>query len=261
MRRAQPPSRIGVVAVPVPEDWSRAWSPASPAQWAAGMAGAEPVRSGSARVVLLAGASEVADALAHPDQWLAIVNAQAELLPVDASHPRGAMLAAIRQYVRRGGVWLETGGYPFWTDVDGGATPPTRSPAVFDGLKALGLTGAAIREPYQDPLPVRLTAVGGLWLGASFAGRLASVRAAVTRPPVGEDYEVALLECSDGGRVLVGSRLRGWGWFLRFCANLDSELAVATARGIVDWLWSHPPERLPAAPGAPELVASRPDVR
>lgn len=252
--RTPPPERIGIVALPLPAEWRRDWSPASPEQWTAALRRTAPVRSGAVQVVALTSAAAVADALAHPEEWLAIVDAQAELLPVDAAHPRATMLAAIRRYVRRGGVWIETGGYPFWTDVDASGAPPSRTPALFDGLKAIGLSGAVILEPYQDALQVRPTAQGRDWLGAGLADRLASARAASTRPPVSADYEVKLIECSDGAPLLIASQLRGWGLFVRFCGNLGADLTTEAARTLIERWWTRTPERLPPAPGAWELV-------
>ncbi len=254
--RKSPPSRIGVVALPVPDDWFRAWSPALPAEWVSALQQTSPVRSGKAEAVLLKSAAEVADALARPERWLAIVNAQAELLPVDAQHPRAAMLAAIRRYVRRGGAWVETGGYPFWSDVDTGATPPTRAPALFDGLRAIGLTGAALREVFSEALPVSLTPEGIEWLGASFDTQLREVRAPIVRPPVARDCEISLAQDSAGNPLIVGSQLHGCGWLLRHCGGLGRDGILDAVRRIVDYLWAAKPRKSPPAAGTPELVAS-----
>jgi hypothetical protein len=254
-QRLAPPARVGVLSLGLGDEWYRAWAPATPEQWMEVLGACEPARAGRLRVVPLTSVSEVAGALAHPEAWLAIVNPYAELLPVDAVHPRAGMLSAIRRYVRKGGAWVEAGGTPFWQDADVSGPRPVMTPAATDGLMALGLSGAVLREPFTDPLPVRLGADGLTWLGAEFARGLRGARAASLRPPVSRDYELSMLECEDGAPLLVGSQLHGWGWFLRFCGQLPQGQGPAAVSRIIEHLWNEPPARRPSAGGYREFVS------
>ena len=73
------------------------------------------VKAGNIQIVALRKPRDIQAALANPRQWLAIVNTIGEGFPATSADQAGAMLEAIRGYVRNGGIWWEAGGgYPFF---------------------------------------------------------------------------------------------------------------------------------------------------
>ena len=110
----QPPGRIGVI-LPRPAGRPGIRLRPDPAVLLSELAEKRRVSKDGMEVVVLRDASEVRDALGEPRRWFAIVNTLGEGFPAESSEEAASMLEAIRQYVRKGGIWWEAGGgYPFY---------------------------------------------------------------------------------------------------------------------------------------------------
>lgn len=107
------------------------------------------------------------------DCWL-IVNPYGELLPAAAENARD-MAQAIRSYVTNGGVWLHTGGYPFYVVIDpvrylhvSSSYPPAFSDFMHLSLDSGQISMYGIQPAGKIFMPVDLSA-GGSESGGSAA--------------------------------------------------------------------------------------------
>ena len=108
-----PPKRIGVLAV------RQTMNPGAKVEsgylrWIASLERLPWIKEGGVEVVALADLDALSQALGAPQEWLAVVNPGAELLPAPSADRWQEAVISIKEYVRRGGVWWEAGGgYPF----------------------------------------------------------------------------------------------------------------------------------------------------
>ncbi|MFQ6098812.1 MAG: hypothetical protein ACE5O2_13875, partial [Armatimonadota bacterium] len=72
------------------------------------------VRQSRWRIEEVASPKAVMDALSRPLDYVCIINPYGEWLPCGSVNAAPVMLRAIREFVRNGGVWFETGGYSFY---------------------------------------------------------------------------------------------------------------------------------------------------
>lgn len=123
-RWTDPPRRIGIIAPrPTARPGSRLHQ--SPKQWFGHFAGQTWLRDEKIELTVITDPRELRSALAEPRQWFALINTAMEQIPAESPEDAGSMLDAIRQYVRNGGIWWETGGgYSFY-----GASVPGRDMA------------------------------------------------------------------------------------------------------------------------------------
>ena len=104
-----PPRRIGIVtATPAARPGVRLAD--NPKRWLTDLGQQAWVRQAGIEVVLLRDAAELRQALAESRRWFALVNTLGEGLPAEGPDQVRTMLGAVRQYVRNGGIWWETGG-------------------------------------------------------------------------------------------------------------------------------------------------------
>lgn len=235
---------IGVLDFPRLDATDQPWSGPSSAQWADSLDRCAPVQRGWATVRRISRVEDLEVALHHPDVWLAIVNPYAETVPVTAQCGARSVLAAIRQYVRNGGVWIEDGGYPFWT-----ARPvdDDRRPAIPLGPSGLAFVGAApcAINLYTEPeVPLQATEAGTAWLGPLWARQISDCSARVNRPPLDPGADVVLAQGANGAPYVAGWRLGGTGLFLRFCGGpVPASAALPTVTALIERLLG------PSAPG------------
>lgn len=72
-------------------------------------------RNSKMQIVELRSASELRNALAQPRKRFAVINTMSESFPAESAAMALSMLDAVRNYVRKGGIWWEAGGgYPFY---------------------------------------------------------------------------------------------------------------------------------------------------
>lgn len=109
----EPPSRIGlVIAPPTGRPGVRYDDPTS--RLVAELQRQDWFRQGNMSVEMIQTPETLSAALAEPRDWFALINTIPEGFPAAAAAEAENMLAAIREYVRAGGVWWEAGGgYPF----------------------------------------------------------------------------------------------------------------------------------------------------
>lgn len=106
---AAPPAERQVAVIQISgQSGGGGWASVSPAEWQSELRarGFEPVVIGSL--------VELASAVTGDDRPWAILNPYGEWTPVPEGIEMFAWLDAIREFVQAGGVWVETGGYPFF---------------------------------------------------------------------------------------------------------------------------------------------------
>jgi outer membrane protein assembly factor BamB len=199
---------------------------------------------------------ELVAALAHPEQWLAIINPYGEAFPVSGPSRWKEMLTAIRQYVRHGGNWWETGGYPFFEGFfqEDGVVSSER--VMDEGMSFLGVgvSGGPQDNPPRDPLVA--TTLGKTVLGDGVAAAVLKVPCASNRSLPADRSHLTLLTA--GGRDYVGGyTLGGWGQFWRFGGfNVSLEVAIPVTASTLHYIYNHPPPLSDMAPGLPRELKS-----
>jgi len=84
-------------------------------QWISELGRQKWVTEGHLEIEILRDPACLRAALAKPREWFAIVNTLQEGFPAESAEHAKTMLAAIRDYVREGGIWWEAGGgYSFY---------------------------------------------------------------------------------------------------------------------------------------------------
>lgn len=107
--------KLGVIALNGgPSEGS--WSSVRVEQWLDRFRSLAPVRSGKIKLVELRTNGNITQAQASGD-FLVILNPYGEWLPVEKTGEMSAAVQAIGRYVRSGGNWFETGGYPFFYEL------------------------------------------------------------------------------------------------------------------------------------------------
>jgi len=89
------------------------WTDLSAKEWHTALSRLPAVHGNKTKLVALDSLASIDRALAS-DAFLAIVNPYGEFLPMAADRNYDDQIEAIRQFVRAGGNWFETGGYPFY---------------------------------------------------------------------------------------------------------------------------------------------------
>jgi outer membrane protein assembly factor BamB/type 1 glutamine amidotransferase len=228
---------VGVIDIPtVHQQVTRI----TPAEWFAGLQ-KSPLAGERITVRRIASYDELATAMAHPEKWLGIINPYGEAFPVAGPSRWKEMLAGIRQYVRHGGNWYETGGYPFFEaffQEDGAAS----SERVMDeGMSFLGLRVGAGPQDNPPREPLVATAIGKQLLGDDVAAAVLKVPCAGNRCLPEDNAHLTLLVA--GGRDYVGGySLGGWGHLWRFGGfNVSPDVAFPVTAAILHYSYTHPP--------------------
>jgi hypothetical protein len=239
--------QVGVIDVPnIRQQFTRI----TPREWMTGLEKSS-LPGDQVRVKRITSVEELVAALAHPEQWLAIINPYGEAFPVSGPSRWKEMLAGIRQYVRHGGNWWETGGYPFFEGFfqeNGGVS----SERVMDeGMSFLGIGvgGGPQDNPPRDP-PVTTT-LGKKVLGDDVAAAVLRVPCASNRSLPADRAHLTLLTA--GGRDFLGGySLGGWGRLWRFGGfNVSPEVAIPVTAATLHYIYNHPPPLSDLAPGLP----------
>ncbi len=204
---------------------------------------------------------ELMGALAHPEKWLAIINPYGEAFPVAGPTRWKEILAGIRQYVRHGGNWFETGGYPFFEGFfqeDGGVASARIMGEGMDFL-GLGVSGGPQKAPLEQLV---VTATGKQVLGEEVTAVVLKTPCEINRPLPADDAHLTLI-AAEGRDYMGGYSLGGWGRLWRFGGSRASaEMAIPVTAAIVHYTYTHPPQLSNQSP-APETTgpsASGPDM-
>lgn len=114
-RWANAPKKIGIVSPP-PTARPGSRLKTHPAAWATELERQKWAQEGGIEFVMLPDPASLRAALAAPRQWFALINPAGENFMAESAEQANTMLAAIRNYVRNGGVWWEAGGgYSFYS--------------------------------------------------------------------------------------------------------------------------------------------------
>lgn len=108
-------TKVGLIAL-VRGPASGGWTDVTVEEWRESLLGSMVLRGEGVEVVELKTAGEMLAAAAGTN-FLAILNPYGEWTPVVESSGMGGTVAAVRGYVRGGGCWVETGGYPFYYEL------------------------------------------------------------------------------------------------------------------------------------------------
>jgi len=219
----------------------------TPAEWCATLGGSRWTVEAGLPVKPLTTVAELRAALAAgPDRFLAILNPYGELFPVERFERWREMLEAVREYVRQGGVWWETGGHPFYVMAcpagDGYRTQVLGSP----GADVVGLT-IGFGELDRPAEALRVTAQGRAWLGAEAVKAIEAREGVVNRWLPNAPGTLALVRGAQ--ETLVGGyRLGGWGWLFRHGSSQpDVEISRRVVVETLRQVYESVPEPVPPA--------------
>lgn len=240
------PNRIGVIA---PADLPTVWTTIRPLDWLEALASSAWVQAAGIAVERIDTAAELRAALAEEASgWFAIVNPLGEVFLAAEGLDGYATVDAIRDYVRNGGIWWETGGYSFYTAAQLGESGMWEFDTLAGGgLGRLGIT-AAMDPIDAPPVSLEATEAGRHWLqpqSLEAIGRHPSQanRGAGSGPPT------VCLVASSEREYVFGYRLDGWGWLWRIGGlNPIREVALPVVVDTLEHLYTHPPLPLPTDP-------------
>ena len=240
---------VGIVDV---QGFYLAQSTVSPDEWEKTLAASALGVHGRAKIVRLRSAEEIQDALAGgPSKAFAIINPYGELFPVTGPGRWRAMLDALRDYVRAGGNWVETGGAAFtaarWRNENG---KMQHERLRGNAMGILGLSFLPFGPLPDSKQPVCLSSDGQRWFSAEVRGLFASERKTpVNRGVGGAPDPVLPLIVNDRGHVWFGgNRLGGIGMLWRTGGSEpDAQLLKSVVPDVLLHQWLIPPEPIPTA--------------
>lgn len=225
------------------------WTRITPSMWLDGLRRAAICRELGVPVRAIHTVAEMDAALATGSRrWLAIINPYGEGLPVSAPGVWRQTLSHIRDYVRNGGNWWETGGYTFHSALVPDTAGWKREEVGPAGMAYLGLP-VGDGEVDAPSVPLKATNVGVRWLGTSMAKQLTDSAAPANRglPRGSSDPGHVTLVAAGGVDYIGGYRLGGWGWFWRVGGFWpDERVTVPVVASCLRYVYTHPP--VPAAP-------------
>lgn len=109
-----PPGRTRIGLIDLDNGPQRgSWTPSTVADWRMSLSDNAFLKSRGLQIDWLTSAASLFAALRSSD-YLAVVNPYGEYAPVPRSGSMDDTIDAVREYVRAGGNWFETGGYPFY---------------------------------------------------------------------------------------------------------------------------------------------------
>ena len=241
--RPHPPHSIGVLALP----WmTSGWATTTSEQWQRGLVAAQMPLA----VKPLTSYAQMLNALARPDDYLAIVNPYGEHFPSAGPGRWRATLETIRAYCAHGGAWFETSAYPFYQAVY--AFPDGKSGSETVGPSGLALLGCGVADLGLAPPPTALTVTrsGQQWLGPALSRQINGTAVIVNRPYASAPASLTLAGSGDLGYI-VGVQPGGWGWLWRFGGSDPSAgLTVPVVAAVCCHLFT--------TPLAPPIVSSAP---
>ncbi len=204
----KPPS-IGVLEIP----WmgELAWTKQEPQDWVYSLSKNSSFSTLGIRVTTINSIEKLDDALkSGAKKFLTIINPYGEKFPVDDLSHWKDTLTLIRDYVRNGGNWWETGGQSFTQPI----APNGQSKSLGgDGLAFLGI-GIDSDDNATDVLTV--TPMGREWLGDKLSNHIQGELCNANRSlPKGYARDHQTLVCCGEKDFIGGYRLGGWGWLWR----------------------------------------------
>jgi len=238
---------IGVLAMGAGAPSS--WVKVSAADWVRLLSADAGLKGAGATVLEIASAADLRARLraAEGERPFAILNPGGEVFFAEAPAQAESMLDDIREYVRTGGIWWETGGYSFYQAASRDAQGAWTSRAIqASGARRLGFACAGLPVD-APPEPLLVTPVGRQWLGAETTARIEGALSGVQRGFDGDEGVLVLVDSAQGDFV-AGIRCGGWGWLFRLGGfNPDPEVAPLVVGGVLRHLltdaWPTPERR------------------
>ncbi len=249
------PKYVGIIAA---EGEPMLFTTVTAEQWRQAFEQSDLVRRGGLKVDLLRNVEALSDALTtRAGEYFAIVNPNGEMFLCGGQDDTRAMNGRIREYLRHGGVWWETGGWPFcqgtWLQKDG-----TWGKAFIGGEGLAGLRIDATQW-HDDAAAVapEVTEAGRVWLGAERAESIAKQKVTAQRASRPDQASVILAKAG-GDAYLAGYRV-GYGWLFRVGGfNPEAAVILPAAVGACEHLRAMQVEAADVAPGSAGARERRP---
>jgi len=254
MRETAPNARLAVIDLGA--GMGGAWVKASAHDWVAALESSPLVTRHGMKVERLRSAADVRAALAAGrTSYFAIVNPYGETLPVEGQGRWTEMLDAIRNYVRNGGVWVETGSASFYCMAWNENGKWRREYVATKGLARLG--SPVLMSDIDEPeMQLRASAAAREWFSGDVLKRIAATWSQVNRAPCDghEERVFPLVEDGDGRAWFGCHRLGGWGSLWRIGGSSpDRALALDIVPAALLHQYEHAPE--PSAPASYRKVS------
>lgn len=224
------------------------WTKIPPKSWIDALQQSRLASKHGLTIRRIAGTAELQEVFkAGPTKCLAVINPYGEGFPAMAPGQWREALDHIRDYVRCGGWWWETGGYSFHS-----AASQVNGQWRFDavGPQGTGYLGLPVGggDVEQTPEPLSVTAEGRAWLGKEVSDRIAGSASTVNRALLRGNEDPGHITLVTGREQdFVGAyRLGGWGWLWRiggFYPNPDVAVPVTVAT--MEYLYTHAPPLSP----------------
>lgn len=243
-----PHPAIGVLDI---QGANASYAAATPSQWKIALEHANFVSSANIAVVRITSYSELATACREGGtRWIAIINPYGESFLEDAPGRWKEALDLVRDYVKNGGSWWETGGYSLHRALFVANGQIESEQVGPDGMRYLGLAVGG-GELDQAPEALSVTRDGKRILGDDVSKIVSNAYSAVNRDLSGGENSgsrLTLLQGQRGNDFLGGYRLGGWGWFWRFGGtNPSPDAAIPAAVATLRYIYTHPPDRTTAS--------------
>lgn len=241
--KAWPGARPAVGVIALGPGLGLSWTKITPDTWVSFLEQSPLAKSGVA-VKRLGTYDELQTALtAGPTQWLAIINPYGESFPIPGPGRAREALAALRDYVSKGGVWWETGGYSLYRGVYRTAAGWGGDPVGPGGMGQLGVPvgGGEVDAPAQS---LTVTPQGRQWFSADLVAKLNQSDGIVNRanPRGSDDPGHLTLVAGDDQDYLAGYRLDGWGWLWRAGGmNPEEGVLLPVVAQTLEHIYNNPP--------------------
>ena len=236
------------------------WTKAGPADWVQSLKSSPLATKQNLKVVRIASVAELKAALAKGrTDYFAIINPYGETVPVEGADRWKNMLDAIRAYVVRGGIWVETGSATFFSAIYSEQGKWKRIPIGTRGVEYIG-SPIEMDDIDESPVSLRANATAQKWFSPELLKQIATTYTQVNRGIGANAHAPAFPLIEDGtGRVWFGChRLGGWGSFWRLGgSNPDRALALAVVPAALLHQFTHVPEPMPPSPFRKVVEASR----
>lgn len=229
---------------------------ASVDDWAKGLADSALVRTHGVRVERVTSAAALKEVFAAGHRtYFAILNPYGEIFPVEGRDRWREVVSGVRDYVRAGGVWVETGSASFNAGAYSENGKLVIDHCFLKGMELLGLQYTTFGEVKEAPVPLKVMPSEDALFSARTRDLLARKKGRVNRGAgdcVSQAVRAALLD-GQGRTWLGGYRLGGWGTLWRFGGmGVDRDLAISAVCDILLDHYTHVPAPVPA-PRVPRL--------
>jgi hypothetical protein len=233
--------RSRTIVVPVLADAPDSWVDLDGAAWLKALTASPQLKQAGYEIKAVTSTKELMAMLraTAPNRPFAVVNPGGEYFHGDQPD-EGETLATIKDYIRHGGIWWETGGYSFHSYAYPGAEGKWQTKGIGPrGASTFGF-GCGSHDVEDPPRVLKVTDEGRVWLGAARAAELARLRSGVQRPFTGRP-EALNLVLGDRDGFVAGIRLDGWGWLWRLGGfRPDPKAAQLAVVGALEHLATQP---------------------